>query len=345
MKSRTAVLPDWISGAGPEADIVLSTRARLARGLAGFPFPERASSDDLAAVARAVLGACAGLTSRFPGLRSLRVERLDAAQRSFLLDARVASAQHISGGEGRIVIADPGGRLSIMVNEEDHIRLQAILAGLAPHEAWELVNWADDVLAQKLDYGFSERYGYLTASLSNVGTGLRISAMMHLAGLAMTQRLAEHLRAASDLGVSVRGAFGEGSSAAGDLYQVSNEGTLGMPESEIVERVRSVGQHLLDAERHARRELLEEQGRRLSDAAKRAVDKLSSSMSITSAEALVCISHLRLAVALGLVEGCSLSLVNQLMVAVQAAAGDGGGANIERAASLRRLSKTLRLGR
>ena len=341
MPDRTA-LPDWVSGAGPEADVILSTRARLARNLASFPFPERADAEELAEVARLVRSACTGLMKRFPGLKSLRVERLTDAQRSFLLDARVASAEQIRGGEGRIVITDPGGRLSVMVNEEDHLRIQAILPGLAPREAWELVDWADDELAAKLDYGFSERYGFLTASVSNVGTGLRVSAMMHLAGLAMTRRLNERLRAAGDLGVSVRGAFGERSRAAGNLYQVSNEVTLGLPESEIVERVRSVAQYLLGEERRAREELMDDGGKRPAEEAKRALAKLSGLMSVRSAEALGLISRVRLAAAVGLVDRCDVSLANELIVGVGAAAGDEPAACIERAAVLRRKVRSVR---
>lgn len=335
MRSATPNVPDWIAGNGPDADIAVSTRARLARSLAGFPFPSRASGEDLTMAARLVRGACTGLMTRFAHLRSFRVEKLSPVQRSFLLDARVASTEQMRGGAGRIVITEPGGALSIMVNEEDHLRLQAITSGLAPREVWELVDWADDVLAEKLDYGYSGEYGYLTASLSNVGTGLRISVMMHLAGLAMTGGLSERLRAAYDLGVSVRGAFGEGSRAAGDMFQVSNEVTLGLPEGEIVEKVRSVAEYLLGEERRARKELIGGERNRLTDSAARAVRTLSSSMSVKSGEALTLISRLRLAAAMGFVEDCPISLVNELMVSVQAGSGDDGGASIKRAALLR----------
>jgi len=286
-------------------------------------------------VARRVRSACTGLAAKFPELRSFRVERLSPVQRSFLLDARVASTEQMCGGEGRVVITEPSGALSVMVNEEDHLRLQAVVSGLSPREAWQLVDWADDVLAAKLDYGFSDRFGYLAASVSNVGTGLRVSAMMHLAGLAMTRALTERLRAAYDLGVSVRGAFGEGSRAVGDLFQVSNEATLGMPEGEIVEKVRSVVEYLLGEERLARKELLRLERKRLTEGALRAARTLSGAMSIKTGEALALISRLRLAAVMGLVEECPLSLANELLVSIQAAAGDDGGANTKRATLLR----------
>jgi protein arginine kinase len=189
-----------------------------------------------------------------------------------------------------------------MINEEDHLRLQAILSGLVCDEALEMVDWVDDVLAARLKFGYSRKYGYLTASLSNVGTGLRVSALMHLAGLRLTGGLDVQLRAAYDLGVSIRGLFGEGTQALGDLFQVSNEVTLGLDEREIAERVRSVAGYLLTKERLARKELLGRQRMRVLDNASRSLRTLQSAMSVKPREALALMSPLRLAIALGLVE-------------------------------------------
>ena len=208
-------VPEWIGGQGPDADVVISTRARLARGLAEFPFPSRASREDLTMVVREVHEACGGLAERFPGLRLVSVDELSDEVKSFLLGARLASAEQINGGSGRAIVLTPRAGLSIMINEEDHLRLQTILSGLVCDQALEMVDWADDVLADGLNFGYSGRYGYLTASLSNVGTGLRVSALMHLAGLRLTGGLNVHLRAAYDLGVSIRGLFGEGTPGPG----------------------------------------------------------------------------------------------------------------------------------
>jgi protein arginine kinase len=228
-----------------------------------------------------------------------------------------------------------------MVNEEDHVRLQALKPGLAPEETWEIVDWADDVLAEKLDYGYSGRYGYLAANVSNVGTGLRVSAMMHLAGLAFRRKLGGQLKAAYDLGVSVRGLFGEGAGSAGDLYQVSNEVTLGLSEKEVVEKVRSVAEYLIGEERQARKEVLCDERNRLIGRATRALETLQHSMAVRPRRAITLLSQVRLAAGLGLVENCSNALLNELLVGMQVGAGEEPGPNIGRAALLRdRLADT-----
>lgn len=334
-------IPEWIKGEGPDSDVVVSTRARLARSLAEFPFPSRASREDLTMVVRDVRRACTGLSERYPGIRLVSVDKLSDDVRSFLLDAHLASVEQVHGGNGRAIVLEPRARLSIMINEEDHLRLQAILSGLVCEEAWQMVDWADDVLAQGLGFGYSERYGYLTASLSNAGTGLRVSAMMHLAGLRLISGLNVHLRAAYDLGVSIRGLFGEGTQALGDLFQVSNEVTLGLSEREIVERVRAVAGYLLTKERLARKELLNEQRSRVLDNAAKALRTLQSAMSVEPQEAITLMSPVRLATALGLVENGSGALMNKLLAGMQVGAKDDASAGIERAALLRRKLASL----
>ncbi|MCE5323936.1 ATP--guanido phosphotransferase [bacterium] len=330
------IVPDWIKGDGPDADVVISTRARLARSLADYPFPSRASGEDLSMVISEVRGASSGLRERFPKLKLINIDKLGKQEKFFLLDSHMASVEQISGGHGRAIILEPSAALSIMINEEDHIRLQSVASGLACEKAWELVDWADDILAEGLNYGHSGKYGYLTASLSNVGTGLRISTMMHLAGLALKHKVNTQLRAAYDLGVSIRGLFGEGTRWLGDMFQVSNEVTLGISEKEIIERVRSVAQYLLAEERLARKELLNEQRSRLLDIARRSLDTLKSAMSVKPQDAVTHMSPIRLASALGLTINCTGSLMNELLVGMQAGAGDDGGVSIERAAFLRK---------
>jgi len=334
MSERSHHLPDWIKGEGPNADVVITTRARLARNLADYPFPSRASGEDLSMVVSDVRKAAQKLMERFPKLTMIDVSKLDKQQKLFLLDSHIASVEQISGGNGRAVILEPSASLSIMINEEDHIRLQSVKSGFACEEAWRLVDWADDVLAEGLKFGCSGKYGYLTASLTNIGTGLRVSVMMHLAGLAL-QRKMNVLRAAYDLGVSVRGLFGEGTRWLGDMYQVSNEVTLGVSEKEIVERVHSVVQYLLDEERLARKELLNEDRSRLLDVAQQSLKTLKSAMSVKPQEAVTLMSSIRLATALGLMGNCTCAALNELLLGMQVGAGDDGGAGIERAALLR----------
>lgn len=327
--------PVWTRAEGPDADIVLTTRARLARNLSGCRFPGLAGGDELAQVACEVRKAAVRLAERLPALRTLNLSRLTAEQKSFLLDSHLASAEQVRGGSGRVVITEPGGSLSIMVNEEDHVRIQSLASGLAADQAWELADWADDVLAQSLDYAFSTKYGYLTADISNAGTGLRVSALMHLAGLRLRQKAGLVLRAAWDLGLSVRGPFGEGSDAAGDLYQISNQTTLGVGEEEIVQKVRAFAEYLLDAERSARKELLEAEPNRILNEAEKSLRVARGARSLGADDALRHLSVLRLAAALGIVEGFTLEQANRALVALQAGKGDGLEARLVRAAVVR----------
>ncbi|MEN6372441.1 MAG: ATP--guanido phosphotransferase [Armatimonadota bacterium] len=311
------ILPAWTKADGPESDIVVSTRARLARNLSGIPFPGRAGTEDLENVAELAEKAIDRLKLRWPDLRMVDVARIDEEERNFLVDAHLASPQQVRPRSGGIVFLEPGGRIAIMVNEEDHFRVQTILPGLQPLPAWRLVDEIDDELAKELKFAYSNKLGYLTASLSNLGTGLRLSAMMHLAGLAMTGRLASTLKAAIDLGVSVRGLFGEGSKGFGDFYQVSNEVTLGAPERELAERVRGVSVHLLAEERNAREVILSLGRMKLVMAARQSLARLRNAEVITAGEALRLLSPIRLAGALDCVDGCSAKELNELLVAMR----------------------------
>ncbi|HPP74358.1 MAG TPA: ATP--guanido phosphotransferase [Armatimonadota bacterium] len=311
------VPPAWTKADGPEADIVVSTRARLARNLSGMPFPGRAAAEDLENIAEMARQASGRLRNRYPDLCAIKVAEIEEEDRTFLVDAHLASPQQVRPRSGGMVFLEPGGRIAIMVNEEDHLRIQAILPGLQPIPAWQLVDEIDDVLSVDLKFACSKRLGYLTASLSNVGTGLRISAMMHLAGLAMVGRLARTLQAAIDLGVSVRGLFGEGSKGLGDLYQVSNEVTLGVPERELAERVKGVSNHLLGEERRAREEILSERPMDLVMAARQNLAKLRSAETVSPNEALKLLSPIRFAAAAGMVKGCGSKDLNELMVAMR----------------------------
>lgn len=311
------VPPAWTGADGPESDVVVSTRARLARNLAGVPFPGRAAGEDLENVAELVRKASLRLEDRWRGLEVVDVARIEEEDRTFLVDAHLASPLQVRPREGGMVILEPGGRIAIMVNEEDHLRIQVILPGLQTGESWRLADEIDDELSEDLTFAYSRRLGYLTASLSNLGTGLRISAMMHLAGLAMIGRLSATLRAAIDLGVSVRGLFGEGSKGLGDFYQVSNEVTLGAPERELAERVRGVAVHLLGEERRAREQLLAESRALLTRTARQNLSALRSLEVISAGDALALLSPIRLAGGVGAVSGYGAKDLNELLVAMR----------------------------
>jgi protein arginine kinase len=336
-------VPEWVFGDGPEADIVISTRARLARSIASFPFPYKASNADLAAVANLVRAAAESLRVIYPGMASLRIDSLSDRDRENLVGAFITSPSHGMGGEGRVVILDRTAKLAIMVNEEDHLRLQTLLSGLATDDAWKLANQADSMLAAGLEYGFSIKYGYLTSSFSNVGTGLRLSAMMHLVGLAWLGRLKPLLKAAADLGVSVRGLRGEGTKPWGDMFQVSNEATLGMTEMELVDKVRSIGAHLLEAERDARRELLCGRRNNVFDRANRDLQFLKNSQVLAGEQALRAMSIVRLAFESGLIQECSRPILNRMLAGITMSSGEDFSVGVRRAKLARELLSQARM--
>ena len=310
----TQIRSEWISSDGPEKDVVVSTRARLARNISGFAFPARAKSADLEAIAAKILDASDSIRKIYPNLAIVETSSLTEEERTYIVDSHLASPQQVKPKNGRILLLESNGKIAIMVNEEDHLRIQAMLPGLQTVKAWQLVDEIDDLLAEKLVFSASEKLGFLTASLTNLGTGLRISAMMHLGGLAMTGRLARTVKAAVELDISVRGLFGEGSTGLGDFYQVSNEITLGAPEMEFAERVGAVAEYLVSEERAARSDLLEAGAFRVMRAARKSLRLIREADKLSAKDALSLLSPLRLAVCGGLAEGVKLSDLNELMI-------------------------------
>ncbi len=280
--------------------MVLAARTRLARNLAAFPFPGRAADRDLRRAAQVVRRAALADTERLADLSPVAIARLSARDKAALVDARRISPELARGGANRWALLDESGALSVFVNEEDHVRIQAVAAGNAALDVLRAGEDVDGRLARRLPWAVDARWGYLTASLSNVGTGLRLSILAHLPALAFLRRLPETLRAASHLGISIRGAHGEHSSAAGDLYRVSNAVTFGLSPAHIAGRVRPVADYLIAAERGARREVVDGHAARAVDLARAAWTRIERADRLEAGVALDLLSHLRLAAAAGL---------------------------------------------
>jgi protein arginine kinase len=309
---------EWMRGNGPESDIVMSSRVRLARNLADFPFIRKCTEKDRAAIAAAVRRAIDALplasTTKF-----LDVSKLGDLDRQFLMERQLISHE-LSESEGpRAVILDPEERFSVMVNEEDHLRLQVMQSGLDLEAAWNRMNELDDLLETKLVYAFTKRLGYLTACPTNVGTGLRVSVMLHLPGLVATKQIEKVFRAFSKINVAVRGLFGEGSQFMGDLYQVSNQMTLGKSEPTIMQRVSEVIPRLIEYERKAREFLINENRDDLNDQVSRALGILCTAKKISSEETMHYLSKVRMGVNLGLIENVKIPIVNKLFIHTQPA--------------------------
>ena len=240
--------------------------------------------------------------------------------RQLLVERHLISKPHAAAEGARGVAVGQNETLSIMVNEEDHLRIQVLRSGLQLEEAWEQINAVDDALESKLDFAFNARFGYLTACPTNVGTGIRVSVMLHLPALKLTGEIEKVFRAAKELRLAVRGLYGEGTEATGDFYQISNQTTLGKSEDEIIHDFKHVViPKIIEYEQHARRTLLNDRTVALDDKVHRALGTLRNARLMGSEETLGWLSHLRMGVNLGRVKGIDIRTLNELFLLTQPA--------------------------
>ena len=301
----------WTSGRGEMADVVVSSRARLARNLEGFAFPDRLTPETALQVLGRVQGAVQGLG---PSWSFVRLGDLSDVDRAVLMEKHLISPQQMQSPQQAALAVRDDEALSLMVNEEDHLRLQAFRPGLQVRETLEDALRADDQLEAGLDFAFTPELGYLTACPTNVGTGLRISVMLHLGGLVRTRGIAQLLQVLPKLGLAVRGLYGEGTEAAGDLFQISNQITLGQAEEEVTAALERAAQQIIDQERAARRMLKEQALEQTQDRVNRALGVLRYAQLLGREEAMQLLSELRLGVEMGMLQ-VSPEVVNELLVA------------------------------
>lgn len=338
---------EWMRGSGPEADIVISSRIRLARNLADFPFLSRATESDRAAIENALQGCVAKLKQSShldEKTMYVSVGELEQIDRQFLVERQLISRELAEASGSRAVVIDPAERFSLMINEEDHVRLQVMQSGLNLQAAWEQINRLDDIMEEQVTYAFSDRLGYLTACPTNVGTGIRVSVMLHLPALVITRQIEKVFKSLQKISLAVRGLYGEGSQAMGDFYQISNQVTLGLTEEELIGKVGDIVPVLIDYERQARDFLIRESHETLHDRVSRAFGILRTAQTISSEETMHLLSSVRMGVNLGLIGDLRIPTINKLFIHTQPAhlqkiAGgplDSSGRNVERAAYLRR---------
>jgi protein arginine kinase len=309
---------EWLRGTGPESDIVISSRVRLARNLAAYPFTNRANPGQKAEI-EGVLRARIDKLEVQPKLHYYNVPTLSTLDRQFLVERQLISRELASSEGPRGVALGELETVSVMVNEEDHLRLQVMRSGFALDEAWQDINKVDDLLEERVNYAFSEEFGYLTACPTNVGTGMRSSVMLHLPALVLTKQIEKVFRALQKINLAVRGLYGEGSRASGDFYQISNQVTLGKSESTILTEIREVIPQIINYERQARNTLVRETRQALQDRVSRAFGTLRSATMMTSEETMDLLSSVRLGINLGLLEVLSIPTVNQLFIQTQPA--------------------------
>ncbi|MEA1926892.1 MAG: protein arginine kinase [Candidatus Auribacterota bacterium] len=307
----------WLSGDGPEADIILSSRIRLARNLKHFKFLRKTTEADR----REILGLITeGISQNksLPAAVVVELEEIGELDRLFLRERHLISRELSPDNQGAVVIGDKE-IVSLMINEEDHLRIQIMRAGLSLSRCWDEILLIDSDLEKFLEYAFSPVFGYLTACPSNVGTGMRASVMIHLPALVIHKQIDKIIQAVGKLGLAVRGINGEGSPATGNIFQISNQSTLGKSEKEIVSDLEKIIRRIIIHERKGRAALLEGDSLRMEDRIYRALGLLRNTRLISSEETIDLLSSLRMGIDLGLIKTISRGVVNQLFFQTQPA--------------------------
>jgi len=302
-----------------DKDVVLSSRIRLARNVKDIPFPtvmtEEQGKKVIELARKAILGSNTILSTQFTEYEMKKLTPLD---RQALVEKHLISpdlSQNIKTGYALI---KDDNTVSIMVNEEDHLRIQCILPGLKLDESWDMADKIDDLIEETIDYAYDEKIGYLTSCPTNVGTGIRASVMVHLPALTITGQISNILNSVSKIGMAVRGIYGEGTQALGDIYQISNQVTLGQSEKEIIENIEGVAKQIISSERRAREELYKKQRVKIEDRVGRAFGILSHAKVMSTKEYMTLMSDVRLGIVLGILS-VDLDKLDRLTTQIQPA--------------------------
>jgi protein arginine kinase len=303
---------------GPYNRIVLSSRVRLARNLKGQPFPGWAKKNDRVKALELIRPAVLTLPQMSEAF-SESMDNLALLEKNILVERHLISREHAAKNAGSGLVLNREESLCVMINEEDHLRMQALRPGLQLKQAWNAIDQFDSRLEQKLEYAFTPEFGYLTACPTNLGTGIRVSAMLHLPGLVLAEQINQIIQAVNKLGLAVRGLYGEGTEALGNVFQVSNQMTLGEAEADIVERLNKVLLQIIEHEENARSSLVEKKPKTVYNHIGRAYGILANAHSISSKETMNLLSLMRLGVDLGLFPDLDRALVDELFIITQPA--------------------------
>jgi protein arginine kinase len=309
---------EWLKSTGPSSEIVVSSRIRLARNLDGVPFPHWANKKQ----GEDALGLIEEAVSKVEPLKAVNVFRLgqlDAVDKQFLVERHLMSRELAQKTNHKAVIFDSDEIVSLMVNEEDHIRCQVMQSGFNLFEAWGIINNIDDCLAGELSFAFLPEWGYLTACPTNTGTGMRASVMLHLPALVMTRNIERILDAIAKLSFTTRGLYGEGTQATGNFFQISNQVSLGLSEQEIIDNLNGLIRQIVEQEKQGREVMLSRNRDLLEDRISRSFGILKSAHIISSQETTELLSMVRLGCDLGLIKDIDRRTVNELFILTQPA--------------------------
>ncbi len=309
----------WLTGEGPGSETVLSSRIRLARNISEFKFPPSVDTDTRDEIVEFVQTSfeAASILDNGGFFKSNDINSLD---RNFLVERHLISPEFMKdGGIGRGVFIDNSEQLSIMVNEEDHIRLQVISSGLSMDKCWEMARNVDSKLSHKMDFAYDDKFGHLTSCPTNVGTGLRASILIHLPGLVLTREIEQVINKISKVGLVVRGFYGEGTDVLGNLFQISNQTTLGRSEEEIIDSLAKVTEQIIEWETNAQEKMMEDAADQIEDKVWRSYGILKYARVLNSGEVMNLLSALRLGISLKLMDKIKLKDINELLIITQPA--------------------------
>ncbi|MEW6100797.1 MAG: protein arginine kinase [Candidatus Omnitrophota bacterium] len=309
---------EWLKGTGPHSDIVISSRVRLARNLDKAPFSHWAGKKESEEALKRIEEAISKI-DYFKSTTVFRLADLDSVDKQFLVERHLMSMEHAQKTDHKAVAVDEEEIISIMINEEDHIRMQVMQSGFNIFECWNIINRMDDSLAKELAFAFSSEWGYLTSCPTNTGTGMRGSVMLHLPGLVMLRTIDRVLAAISKLSFTTRGLYGEGTQAAGNFFQISNQVSLGHSEEEIIENINSLIRQIIEQENQAREALLSKNRQALEDRISRSLGILKSAHIISSQETIELLSMVRLGNDIGMLKEVDRRSINELFIITQPA--------------------------
>jgi len=309
---------EWLKGTGPNSDIVISSRIRLARNLSKIPFPHCANKKQGEKILVSIEGAVASI-EYLRNATLFKLAELDSLDKQFLVERHLMSLEHAQKANHKAALIDNEEIVSIMVNEEDHIRMQVMQSGFNLPEAWSIISRIDDALAKELPYAFLADWGYLTACPTNTGTGMRGSVMLHLPALVMARQINRVLAAIAKLSFTTRGLYGEGTQATGNFFQISNQVSLGHREDQIIDNICGLIRQIIEQESQAREAMLSREKAFLEDRVNRSFGILKSAHIISSQETTELLSMVRLGCDLGMIKNMDRGSINELFILTQPA--------------------------
>lgn len=311
---------NWLKGEGKEKDIVLSSRVRLARNIENIKFPHLMTYEESQYVMETIKNTVINNENSInKNYNFFKIESLTPLERSVFVERHVISPDLLEKPKISAFLLREDEKVSILINEEDHIRIQTLVPGFNLEKGWEISSQIDDIIEANTKYAFDEKFGFLTSCPTNVGTGLRASVMVHLPGLVLTSTINQVLQAVSRIGLTVRGLYGEGSTALGNLFQISNQVTLGESEEEIIQKLKDIVLQIISKERHAMLNLLNNRKIEIEDKVYRSLGILQNSRIINSKESMELLSNVRMGINMNIIKDIDLNTINSLMIETQPA--------------------------